>query len=348
MARRPLVVALLVALLVACAGGTSPSEPTATPSPSPLPPAPTLVPEPTATATAETLAMAPALCSDPYPAGAPFESAPDEPIRLRPLGQPPALPAYQPLPFAVDGALEQVVRESIGEQEEHFAVVVKNLADGRGAVLDGRRSFYAASLFKTWVMLEFFHQRDAGLLEQDERYVVGDHYEQFALNPGELAVCDEFSLEDALRRMLRSSDNVAANLLLDRVGPGNVNASLRSLGLEASVIQPGALPTTAADMALLLEAVARRGLISPAASDEMLALLASGSIADRLPALLPEDTEVAHKTGNWENATHDAGIVFSPHATYVIVVLTDFGFRDDGATPIARLSRAVYDHYNGN
>ena len=80
----------------------------------------------------------------------------------------------------------------------------------------------------------------------------------------------------------------------------------------------------------------------------MLALLASQAINDRLPALLPEGTQVAHKTANWSNATHDAGIVFSPGATYVIVVLTDFGFQDDGAKPVAQLSRAVYDYYNGN
>ena len=43
----------------------------------------------------------------------------------------------------------------------------------------------------------------------------------------------------------------------------------------------------------------------------------------------------------------DFDIVFSPNATYVIVVLTDFGFSDDGAGRIARLSRAVYDYYNG-
>ena len=52
------------------------------------------------------------------------------------------------------------------------------------------------------------------------------------------------------------------------------------------------------------------------------------------------------KTGNWEDATHDAGIVFSADATYIIVALTDFGYFDDGAMPIAELSLAVHDYYN--
>jgi beta-lactamase class A len=257
------------------------------------------------------------------------------------------LDRYQPLLFTTDRALEKVVRQSMGEDEERFAVVVKNLADGRGVELAADREFYAASLFKTWVMLAAYHQREAGLLDFDERYVVSDYYEEHALNPGELAACDEIPVREALERMLRVSDNVAANLLLDRVGAGNVNATLRSLGLAASGFPAdGSLPTTAGEMALLLEAIARRNAVSEAASEEMLAVLSSESIANRLPALLPEGIVVAHKTGSWQDATHDAGIIFSPRATYVIVVLTDFGFADDGAGRIARLSRAVYDYYN--
>jgi len=154
---------------------------------------------------------------------------------------------------------------------------------------------------------------------------------------------------EAVDRMIRVSDNVAANLLLDRVNAPNVNAALSGLGLTVSRFAgEGRLPTTAADMALLLEAIARRAAVSERASDDMLQLLSSEVFSDRIAAQLPAGTRVAHKTGNWSNATHDAGIVFSPRATYVIVVLTDYGFSDDGATRIADLSRAVYDYFNGS
>lgn len=352
MTARRFAFALLALLLAACGGRTSAPEPTATFTATPLAPAATPTPAPSLTLITPTegAQVEPEpKCPDPYLEGAPYQPAPGDPIRLRPAGSPPALARYRPQPFATDPDLEQVVRQSIGDEEERFAVVVKNLADGRGVALAADRTFYAASLFKTWVMLEAYHQREAGLLDFGERYVVSDHYGEFGLNPGELAVCDEVTVGQALERMIALSDNVAANLLLDRVGAGNVNAALRSMGLKATgVTEDGSLPVTAADMALLLEAIADRQAVSEAASDEMLALLASESIADRLPALLPEGTRVAHKTGNWQNATHDAGIVFSPRATYVIVVFTDFGFQDDGATRIARLSRAVYEYYNGN
>ena len=292
-------------------------------------------------------------CPDPYPEGVPFEVDADELIRLRPLDPEAAgsvrvqLTLFRPLPFVRDPGLEQVVLAAIGDDTERFAVLVKELEHGRGAAVDIGRSFYAASLFKPWVMLEAFSQRDAGLLDFGERYIVSDYYGEFGLNPGELEVCDEVTVGEAMERMMALTDNVAANLLLDRVGAGNVNSALRRLGLSDSGF-PGddSLPTTAADTALLLEAIVAGGAVSEAASDEMLALLEAESINDRLPALLPKGTRVAHKTGNWEDATHDAGIIVSPGATYVIVVLTDFGFQDGGAARIARLSRMVYDYYN--
>lgn len=344
----------LGSVLLACGGASSAPAPAAaptaetvaaaaaTPSPRPKPPA--------ATPTKRNVGPTPTpRCPDPYVDGAPYERTPDAPIRLRPTGFPQPIARFTPGRLVKDAALDQVVRRSLRGVEDHVAVLVKNLADDHGVVLDGDRKFYAASLYKTWSLIEAFNQGEAGLLDFDERYVVTDYYEaEFGLNPGELETCQEIAFHDALGRMMRVSDNVAANLVLDRVGVGNVNASLRGLGLDDSgFVADGSMPTTADDMALLLEALYRGRVVSRQASDGMLLHLVSELINDRLPALLPKGTTIAHKTGNWENATHDAGIVFSPDADYVIVVLTDYGFVADGAEVIARLSKVVYDYYNG-
>lgn len=335
--------------IVACGDGASAPEqgPTPTHTATLIRPPATPTPEPATADQGEDEVES--KCPDPYPEGAPYEPEPGEDIRLQPTGSPPSLDPYQPLPFAEDKELKRVVKESLGEESERFAVVVKNLADGRGAAVEPKRPFYAASLFKLWVMLEAYHQEDAGILDFGERYVVSDYYaREFGLNAGEAALCEEIPASDAVAAMIKYSDNVAANMLLDRVGSGNVNAALDGMGLVDSEIPvDGSLPTTAADLALLLEALARGQAVSAGASDEMIALLLGQAIGDRLPAQLPPEASVAHKTGNWTNATHDAGIVFSPGASYVIVVLTDYGFEEDGITPIAGLSRAVYDYYNG-
>jgi beta-lactamase class A len=337
---------LLAPALGACGGAVSSPPPTGTSTlTSPPSATATLPPTFTATPAKTSAALAAGGCPDPYPGGAPYVPTPGRAIRLRPQGTPPPLPEYEALRLVADPALEAVVRTSIGAEASHFAVVIKRLDTGQGVAIDPGRVFYAASLYKVWVMLEAFHQRAAGLLDFDEHYIVSDYYESLSLNEDELPLCSQVTASEALNAMIRVSDNVAGNIMLERVGFTNLNTMLRGFGFAVTgMASNGDVFTTADGMATLLEAIGRRQAVSPEASDEMLALLESDVINDRLPALLPPGTVVAHKTGNWSGATHDAGIVYSPNATYVIVVLTDYDYDTDGA--IASLSRAVYDYYN--
>jgi beta-lactamase class A len=340
---------ILTALaLAAC--GIAVEEPPLEPTPTPTLVRPGTPPSLIPTPAPETAEATPA-CPDPYPGGAPplpegQERDPDEPIRLQP--QPDVAPPdpYEPLLLTTDTELEELLRDALGEDIDSFAVAVKNLDDGSGAAINADRPFYAASLFKVWVMYEVFRQQSLGLLSFDEEYIVSDYYESFGLGPRLTSACETITVRRALDAMMSVSDNAAAVLLLDRVGPANVNASLAALGLTASGVFQDELPTSAADMALILEAIARGQPLDADASRAMIDLLASETIHDRLPALLPEGTQVAHKTANWENATHDAGIVYSPAADYIIAVLSDRGYDDYPGDAIAALSRLVYDYYN--
>jgi beta-lactamase class A len=80
---------------------------------------------------------------------------------------------------------------------------------------------------------------------------------------------------------------------------------------------------------------------------EILEILHSQEFRSGIPAGLPDDARVAHKTGEISTVAHDAGIVFPDgRKPYVVVVLTEW---DRDATSgrretIARISRLVYDH----
>lgn len=345
--------ALALALCTAACGGSSDApEPTVTVGTTATgQPTSALTLTPESTAEEQEPRSSPSVsassCPDPYLNGAPYQVPAGEQLRLRPTGTAPPLARFHPIAMSQDQALERVVRDSIGAESAHFSVVVKKLDDGSGVSIDPGRIFYPASLFKIWVMLEAYHQRDAGLLDLAEQYIVSSYYEGLRLNDGELEACSEVTADQALHAMIGVSDNVAANMLYDRVGYSNVNETLRQLGLAYSgLLTGGDLETTASGMATLFEAIGRGDAVSPGASEEMVAVLEGNAINDRIPALLPPGTPVAHKTGNWSNATHDVGIVYSPNAAYVIVVLTDYGYSDDGAGRIARLSKAVFDYYN--
>jgi len=282
-------------------------------------------------------------CPIPYPATTPPpESTP--PFRITPAAVVEPPPPYEPLPSHRDETLERLLREQLGDEVDSYGVVVKNTADGSGAAVNPDKLFNAASLFKAAVMYEAFHQRAAGIISFDWELVVTPYYDAFGLGPRLTAVCQSLTVGEALVAMMAVSDNAAAVMLQDLVGSRHVNESMAALGLTDTRLLEDGLPTTAQDMALLLEMIARGQAVDRAASQEMVDLMSLESLKDRLPALLPEGTLVAHKTANWSDATHDTGIVYSPEAVYVIAVLSD---KEYEAKPIAELSRVVYEHYNG-
>jgi beta-lactamase class A len=277
------------------------------------------------------------------PTGTPGTPTPVARRLSGPRGVPPAAP-YQALPHRTDPALEAAILAHLGDDLEHYAVVAKRLADGRGAALNPEQVFYAASLFKLPVMHAVFRQRALGLLRFDETLTITPPYLEFQLGTLRWPLWSEVSIQALLEAMITESDNVAAMLLYDRTGAWNTMQDLRALGLRQTDIATDAMPTSAADMARLLEAIARGQAVDEQASAEMVALLSRQKVNDRLPARLPRGTRVAHKTGNWDNATHDVGIVYAPSGPYVLAVLSDLPWV---ANPIAELSRLVYDAFEG-
>jgi beta-lactamase class A len=251
--------------------------------------------------------------------------------------------AYAPTPSFRDVALEEVIRSSLGDEVDSYGVVVKNLVNGAAAEVNPHKRFETASLFKLWVMYEVYKQVELGLLQMDEELLVTPYYASFDGGTLPVEVCDTLTVSEALEAMITYSDNTSGFLLRDKVGLGNVNRDLRALGLTESAFGQEEVISTAGDMALFLEMVVLQAAVSREASREMLDLMLAQEVRDRLPALLPPGTEVAHKTGNLPEANHDVGIVYAPQPTYVIAVLSDRGWESE---PIALLSRAIYDYFN--
>lgn len=303
------------------------------------------IPRPTATPSLTAAACAEA-AQDTTPAnGAALTPVPSvaPSARLRPPSGVRPASAYEVLSFAPDARLEALVLTALGDARDAYAVVVKDLATGQGAAVNGDRVFFAASVFKLLVMYEAFNQVAQGKLSLDTQVQITPYYESFGLRPRSTTLCQRLSVREALAAMMSFSDNAAAVLLQDLVGTNNINASMQSLGLKETRMLPEDLPLTAADTALLLEAIGR-GLAIDKGSSEAMARLMLGDVIDNgVKGGVPAGTVVAHKTGNLSNATHDVAIVYSPKATYLLVVLTDRGYE---VSVTRAVSQAVYGYFN--
>jgi beta-lactamase class A len=280
-------------------------------------------------------------CLDEVAGGA---DPPSDP-RFKPTDQPITPPdPYTPVPFVEDGELQDAMMDALGDDADDYAFVVKDLATGRGAMLNADRIFNAASMFKLFVMYEVFHQQSLGLIDWKTELVVSPYYDAFALSPRSTQLCQVITVAGAMEAMLSVSDNAAAVMLQDVAGAGNINNAISAFGVVNSGLYTDGLPLTAADVALLLEAIGRGEAVSPEASADMLQLMSHESIDNGLVSGLPEGVPVAHKTGNWSDATHDGGIVFAPNGPYVFVALSQ---TDHETSVIRALSEAAYEYFAG-
>lgn len=201
----------------------------------------------------------------------------------------------------------------------------------------------AASLYKLALLLEVERLVEAGTLSYQDTVTIEDEdvtedgsYEL----PGTVMTMDQ-----ALEAMITISDNGAALALWHTLGPAQVNATLVAQGvhgLHVALDDSEENVTSARAIGTFFTRLARRELVSVAASERMLARLTRQQINDRLPAQLPSGTVVAHKTGNLSAIVHDSGIITTPFGSRVVVALTWNALDDVAAEFIADVGSLVY------
>jgi beta-lactamase class A len=208
---------------------------------------------------------------------------------------------------------------------------------------DADERVIAASLYKLGVLAEAERRVDAGELGYTDAITIEP--EDVTADGSFEEAGTELTLDEALEVMITISDNGAALALWRILGGANIDATLEKAGVadfhvalddtEDNWATPHAIGT-------FFTLLAKRQLISGAASDRMLARLERQQISDRLPAQLPSGAVVAHKTGNLVGLAHDAGIIFTKSGPRVVVAMTWDAFDEDAANFISSIGSLVY------
>src|SRR6184192_987522 len=208
---------------------------------------------------------------------------------------------------------------------------------------DPEEQVIAASLYKLGVLAEAERRVDAGELHYNDTITIEP--EDITTDGSFEYAGTELTLDEALEAMITVSDNGAALALWHILGGANIDATLEKAGIsdfhvafddsEDNVATPHAIGT-------FFTLLAKRQLISPAASDRMLARLERQQINNRLPAQLPPGVVVAHKTGNLAGLTHDAGIIYTKSGPRVVVAMTWDASDDEADNFISSVGALVY------
>ena len=239
--------------------------------------------------------------------------------------------------------------------------------------LNSDRWFHAASTIKVPVLLAVYDAIQQKRLETYSRVHVRNRFlsvvdgSPFRVSPSRDANSDVhnalgkmMTVHELAQHMIVTSSNLATNLLLDVVGIEAARATLARLNLSGIDLQRGVEDeaaweagvnnrVTATGLCNAMRLIEEGKAISKDASAAMLAILHQQRFRSGIPAGLPDDARVAHKTGEMSTVAHDAGIVYlDGRDAYVVVILTEWGAGVNGRQrTIARISRAVYEYMTG-
>lgn len=249
-----------------------------------------------------------------------------------------------------------------------IAVAYYDLGSGETLLRNERENFHAASTMKVPVMLGIFEAVSRGELRLDQPVLVRNEFRSivdgslYALEQREdsdpelyQSIGRELPLEELVRRMIVRSSNLATNIVIDLIDAKRVMALMQRIGATDIRVLRGVEDdkayragmnntTTARDLLLIFRTLGERRVITPAASEKMIDILAAQEHTDGIPAGVPPGTRVANKTGWITSISHDAGLVITPSGTYALVVLTrGFDKSDEADRVIAAISKAVYE-----
>ncbi len=204
-----------------------------------------------------------------------------------------------------------------------LAVYCKNLVTGEILDYNGDIPMMAASVIKIPVLIETFRQIQAGMLKKDQLYVLeeGDKLPSCGcLNRMHAGL--NLTVQDLYNLMIILSDNTATNILIRLLGgTEEINGSLAKMGYQTCRVNRLLFDSEASDKGIenyvsgreigdMLEKMYRGKMIDRKSSEEMLEIMKSQRLKNKIPFYFQGCVPIAHKTGEDDGITHDVGIIF--------------------------------------
>jgi len=256
-------------------------------------------------------------------------------------------------------------------KDKTISVALQDLETGMEFFSHADVMMHPASTMKIPVMMEVFRQAEAGLFTLDDRLEIYNSFTSIADGSKfSLDVSDDSestlyqrmgeseTIRELTRLMIVRSSNLASNLLMDKVSIARVDAIVKEYGIEnMSIIREledkKALSLNMNNAACarsstqMLRLIAEGKIVSQKACDEMIRIFLGQEFNESIPAGLPNDVKVAHKTGWSGEFFHDVGIVYPPNRKPYILSLFTHGFPEnkdyEAYQCMAQISKLIYE-----
>lgn len=266
--------------------------------------------------------------------------------------------------------LEKNIDNAFKSQQGEFAIAFKLIGDDKISVYKNEHMiFHAASTMKTPVMIEVFKQASEGKFNLDDSILIKNEFKSIVDGSSySMEITDDSgeelykfigkkkTLRDLVFEMITVSSNLATNILIELVDAKKVTETIRSISAMDIQVLRGVEDTkaynlgmnnvvTAYDLMLIYENLAEYKFVDSAASRDMIDILLQQKHNNRIPAKLPLEVKVAHKTGSIKGVGHDSGIIYLPDGRKYILVLLSKNVKDEKVVMEMQsdISRMIFD-----
>jgi len=259
--------------------------------------------------------------------------------------------------------LAGIVKKNLSGIEGQFGVYIEDLNSDDKYEFNGQHSFLTASLYKLFLLAAVLKEVENGQLSLDDglswsKSALIEAYGELDFGYEEVSETINYSVDEALMRVGRISDNFASIMLAEKIGWEKLQQVADKLGVSGTVLTGDSFSTTAKDIGLYFKLLYQKRVVSEVVSSQIIEYLSLNQINNRLPAKLPKDEEnrplgwqVVHKTGELAGIRHDVGIVILQGdaleaRAYVIMLMSkDLKYEDEAIEAMANLSKEVYDYF---
>ena len=267
-------------------------------------------------------------------------------------------------------SFERRIAQLADGDKGRIGVAAVDLATGTNIAILGDQLFPMASTSKIAVAATYLEMVEQGKYSLTSEFplLIPVRSAKFSSPAAPVRKGEYMSAIDLIEIMITRSSNPATDALIAAVGgTAKVNDWVKRQGIEEFSIDR--------DIATLVRDdgefdpvyhIDERDAATPKAMVELLQGLYQGKYLSaesrqvilgamsrtvtgkrRIPALMPEDAAVSHKTGSLRNTSSDIGIIEAPdgRAMAVAIYVTGQGTRRNREEKIATIARALYDGF---
>lgn len=145
----------------------------------------------------------------------------------------------------------------------------------------------------------------------------------------------KLTIREIAQEMIRTSDNTATNILIREIGMETINQNLTKWGATKTQLNRVMMDIEAVkqgrenyinvlEINALLRMIYDKRVATPTLCDEMISMLKNCEDKTTIPSQLPQELEIAHKTGTLAYVRGDAALVFTPQPFVLSIFVEGF------------------------